>query len=308
MTVDVPIAAAFDLDSLKSCIVEEGHGIDVDDAVVRSGTQNVVVETDDWIVRFPRDDSVSVAWEANLLMLLRGKLKIQTPNVRWLGSRTRCMAYPKIIGVPFDRVAYVAQSSKRRTDFATTIAESLVALQDVLGSPSLAEADLPADDFTKFHTPLREHLHDFPSGAQSRMRDLLDEYAELYLSPTSRVEVAMHNDFHFGNLVLDAPLGRVVGVWDFSCAARGSAEWDLRYFEGDLASPWETPVHLPGEHHDLLRRVARAYGTLRGTTIDVRASVVANRVEALFDLWTDGAVGAFRGWDEWDARGSGRDT
>lgn len=207
---------------------------------------------------------------------------------------------PKIRGARFDRHAYVEAPSSTRDALASSLADTLVGLQDALARRS-ESAGLTTADFTKFYTPLREHLSDFPPGARPHISDLLDEFAELFLSGTVHDHVAMHNDFHFDNLVLDAPLGRVVGVWDFSCVSTGSPEWDLRYFEADLASPWETPVHARGQHHDLLRRVSREYETLRGLDVNVRASVVANRVEALCDLWVDGAPKAIRGWTEWDA-------
>ncbi|MCY7286769.1 MAG: aminoglycoside phosphotransferase family protein [Cryobacterium sp.] len=301
----VPIARSFDIDALSRNVDAEGHGAQLDSAVLQAGSQNVVLETDDLIVRFPRDESVSVDWEANLLRFVQGRTRFETPEVLWLGVETRCMAYRKIAGTQFDRRAYVAETAATRSAFADSLAESLVEVQDALAAATDAGAELPVDDFSKFYRPLREGLSAFPAEAQAPMSDLLDEYEATFLSGERRVPVAMHNDFHFGNLVLDGPLGRVIGLWDFSCAAFGVAAWDLRYFEGDLASPWEVPVHAPGEHLDLLHRVVRSYGELRGTSIDARACVVANRVEALFDLSVTGAEDALRAWALWDATKAG---
>lgn len=210
------------------------------------------------------------------------------------------MAYPRIDGSGFDRAAYVARSAGERTAFTSSLARSLVSIQDALAATSTA-SPLPLVDLTEFYAPVREHLGELPAQTRSEVGDLLDEYAEIFLADRDRTPVALHNDFHFGNLVLDPSSQRVIGLWDFSCVATGVAEWDLRYLEGDLASPWDTPVHMPGEHHDLLQRVARSYGELRGVDVDVRACVVANRVEALFDLGADRAVDALQGWARWDA-------
>lgn len=299
--VTVPIARSFDLATLTGAIAAEGNNVDLDSAVLKAGAQTVVVETDDLIVRFPRDDALSVAWEANLLRLVHGRTQVETPKVLWLGTETRCMAYRKINGIPFDRAAYASASAPTRDEFTLHLAQTLVEIQDALAAAVEVGADLPVDTFTKYYAPLREVLSDFPSVARPAITDLLDEYDDRFLRNQTSVSVAMHNDFHFGNMLLDGPLGHVTGVWDFSCAAIGVAAWDLRYLEGGLASPWEEPVHAPSEHHDLLHRVARWYGELRGVTVDVRSCVVANRVEALFDLGIDRSVDALAAWAAWDA-------
>lgn len=87
----------------------------------------------------------------------------------------------------------------------------------------------------------------------------------------------VHNDFHFDNLVLDGPVGVVTGIWDFSCVQRGDPAADLRYIAGDSA--------------DLMQRVADYYSRCTGRAVDVRAAVLANRLEALVDL-PDGDPGA----------------
>jgi len=82
-------------------------------------------------------------------------------------------------------------------------------------------------------------------------------------------EVVLHNDFHEGNFVLDRPVGRISGIWDFSCVQTGSVSFDLRY--------------LDGTSRDLNRRVARHYISITGRRVDLRAAVVANRVENVAD-------------------------
>lgn len=70
-------------------------------------------------------------------------------------------------------------------------------------------------------------------------------------------------------MVLSAPIGKVTGVWDFSCVALGDPSDDLRY--------------IPNDSCDLMRRLARRYERRTGTRIDLRAATLANRIEVVFD-------------------------
>ncbi|MET9021577.1 phosphotransferase [Actinopolymorpha sp. NPDC004070] len=99
---------------------------------------------------------------------------------------------------------------------------------------------------------------------------LIEEYAQAWEhGGVPGPDVLLHNDFHAGNFVLDAPVGVLTGVWDFSCVAHGRATADLRYFAD--GSP------------DLLHRLAEAYQRRTGRPVDVRAAVVALRAENVCD-------------------------
>ena len=58
-----------------------------------------------------------------------------------------------------------------------------------------------------------------PPEVRDAVTRLLDEVEGS--APSAGPVVTLHNDFHFHNLVLDAPVGVVSGVWDFSCVQRG---------------------------------------------------------------------------------------
>ena len=68
-----------------------------------------------------------------------------------------------------------------------------------------------------------------PRQARSDVDDLLDEIRATWeAGAVPGPRVVLHNDFHLGNMVLDAPVGEMTGIWDFSCVALGEPTCDLR--------------------------------------------------------------------------------
>jgi aminoglycoside phosphotransferase (APT) family kinase protein len=85
--------------------------------------------------------------------------------------------------------------------------------------------------------------------------------------------VLLHSDFHLGNLVMTAPLGRLAGVWDFSCVATGHPSLDFRYLTS---------------HRELAARVASAYAARTGREIDLGLAAAALTLEDVSDALEEG--------------------
>jgi aminoglycoside phosphotransferase (APT) family kinase protein len=275
------MASAFDLDSLVAAVAAEGRQVDLTGAVRRSGWENVVVQTlDGWILRFPRDEGVPFERELALLARLCGRLPAATPRVEWTGRRTRFAAYRTLAGADFDADAYLAAPARQRDALARSLAEFLVALHTFFTPAEIAELGIPAPVASPDTDPvvrIVDGMQQLPAEVRPAVEGLLTDYTATWVDgEVPGPNVVVHNDFHTSNLVLDGPVGQVVGVWDFSCVQVGVPTFDLRYFE-------DGPT-------DLLHRLAAEYEVLSGHRIDLRAASLAYRAEVVCDALETGDV------------------
>lgn len=291
-----PLAPAFDPDTLLAAVAAEGRAVDLAGAVVHGhGWENAVLETaDGWILRFPRNDEVPFAREVAVLDRVAQRLPVPVPRVRWTGAGTRFAAYRKLVGLDFDRAAYLAAPASARDALAASLAGFLAAMHVALTPAEVDELGVPPVDHPRTLDVITRHWARVPGPHRSLVRPLLDRFAEGWVAgAVAGPTVPLHNDFHTGNMVFapPGPVSVLAGVWDFSCVQVGEPTFDLRY--------------LDGGPRDLLDRVAARYEGLTGRGVDVAAAVVANRVENVLDavetdrpgLW-DAALGR---WTQTDA-------
>ncbi|MEQ7004788.1 aminoglycoside phosphotransferase family protein [Actinopolymorpha sp. B17G11] len=276
-----PVARAFDLDSLVAAVAAEGRQVDLAGVVLKSGWENVVLETvDGWILRFPRDDELPFERELAILDRVCGRLPAKTPKVEWTGRHTRFAAYRTLTGASFDAEAYLAASAHQRDALAGSLARFLAAMHSFFSSATVAELGIPRPAETSDPDPymlIVNGLAEIPAEARPAVERLLADHTATWGNgAVPGPDVVLHNDFHVGNLVLDGPVGEVTGVWDFSCVQIGVPSFDLRYFEDGPA--------------DLLRRLAAEYETLSGHRIDLRAATLASRVETVCDALETGTT------------------
>lgn len=273
----IPLATALDRDSLIAAAQAEGRSVDLTDAVLHSGWENVVLETaDGWILRFPRDSGVDFERELATLDRLRGRLPAAIPEVEWTGKLTRFAAYRKLDGAVFDPDVYGGAPARQRDALAESLARFLYAMHTTFTAGEIEELGIPgagADHPDEDHpgiTRIVAEMDRIPFTARADVERLLEAYAAAWPQRhRNEPRVVLHNDFHTDNMVLASPAGQVTGVWDFSCVELGPPSMDLRYFE-------DGPP-------DLLRRLAEQYGRVSGNSVDVRAAVLANRIEAVSD-------------------------
>ncbi|SFG21970.1 Predicted kinase, aminoglycoside phosphotransferase (APT) family [Actinopolymorpha cephalotaxi] len=281
----IPEAGHSLADLLALAAAEGRDDVDPTGAVLRTGWENLVLETrDGWILRFPRP-GVDFERELAVLAAVAGRLPVATPEVVWTGRRSRFAAYRRLTGAGFDPAVYERASTAERDRLTLSLADFLAAMHTCLSPTLIAELGIPAawgsavgaELATGPEPPegpvserLAAQLPLMPSAARKPVEALIEEYARAWEDGgVQGPEVLLHNDFHAGNFVLDAPVGVLAGVWDFSCVARGRPTADLRYFAD--GSP------------DLLHRLADAYERRTGWPMDVRAAVVALRAENVCD-------------------------
>lgn len=279
-----------DRNALVAVVQAERPDIDVSEAVLHSGCQNVVLETlDRWMLRFPRESS-DFEREVATLRRLMGRLPVPIPHVEWTGQRTRFAAYRKLSGHAFDLAAYQRASHAQRDVLADSLAEFLTAMHHSLTSEEINDLQIP--HYEPGGADPTQPLAVLPPDARPFAYDLITE-ADHLRSERQRARkpnVVLHNDFHFWNMVLSEPAGKVTGVWDFSCVALGDPSDDLRY--------------IPNESCDLMHRLAGHYELRTGTQIDIRAATLANRIEVVFDAiernQTDDLPDTIRRWQRAD--------
>ncbi len=281
--------AEHSLADLLALAAAEGRAdVDLTGAVLRTGWENLVLETrDGWILRFPRP-GVDFERELVVLSALAGRLPVRTPEVAWTGRRSRFAAYRRLTGAAFDPAAYERAPTAERERLTTSLADFLAAMHTCLSPARIAELGVPSawgsaegsaegSELATGPEPpegpvserLTAQLPHMPPAARKPVEALIEEYAHTWENGVPGPDVLLHNDFHHGNFVLDAPVGVLTGVWDFSCVALGRPTADLRYFAD--GSP------------DLLHRLAEAYERRTGWPMDVRAAVVALRAENVCD-------------------------
>jgi len=272
-----PLVDSYDFNSLCAAVTAEDRRADLSDAVLRSGWENVVLETADWIYRFPRDDHVAFDRELAILARLEGRLPAATPRVEWIGQRARFAAYRKLLGDAFDLATYLRASAGQRDALASSLAEFLTAMHSSFDADEIDRLGIPALGADSGDVPEPMNLDALPSHVRPAAAAVLAEHHRRWIAGSvPGPDVVLHNDFHLQNLVLAGPLGPVAGVWDFSCVVVGRPTFDLRYFEGDSI--------------DLLTRIASHYEWLAGRQIDVAAAITANRREIIGDAIETGTM------------------
>ncbi|GAB3751262.1 phosphotransferase [Microlunatus parietis] len=236
----------------------DANSLDFSHAVRREGWESVVVETRDWIIRFPRHrDHARFATELAVLAYVSGRLPVETPEVAWTGEHTCCMAYPKIIGTEFTPKDWHAASDVDRRKLTDSLADLLIAWREALTGADVSSLGVTSIGGVPYVGQLTSSLASFPPAMRPAIENLLTEYSALYERDLAHGgAIVLHGDFHLGNMVLDGRCGAVTGLWDFSCVATGAFTWDLHYLAGEVSDPAED-LSPPGtgEHLDLLAGV-----------------------------------------------------
>jgi hypothetical protein len=279
-----PVLTDQSLDGMLSAVADEPEaaGMDLQVRVFRQGWESTVLETPDWIFQFPRREDIDFATEVVVLEHVRGRLPVRTPEVAWVGSRTRCMVYPKIIGTSFSRDAWHTGGTRDRRALSDSLAELLIAWPEAFSAEDIERLGIRPMGEAPYLGQLSSTLASFPSAVRPGIVALLNRYAELFDQELAAVgPTVLHGDFHLGNMVLAAPCGDVTGLWDFSCVATGALSWDLHYLAGALDEPHASSQPPgSGEHLELLAEVVQRLGRCSG----VSRSAGAARSSAAVDL------------------------
>lgn len=248
------------LEGLLAAVAKESaaDGINLSNAVRRDGCESVVLDTGDWIVRFPRRrDDAQFDAEIAVLAHVRGRLPVETPDVAWTGEFTRCMAYPKITGTHFIPQQWNSASEAERLRLAGSLAELLIAWRELFTDADINRLGVGSIGGAPYLGQVTSTLPRFPDAVRPQIRNLLDVYDQLHRQGLeTNGPVLLHGDFHLGNMVLDGTCGAVTGLWDFSCVATGAFAWDLHYLTGEVSDPADDLAPPgTGQHLDLLSRV-----------------------------------------------------
>lgn len=271
------------LAELVAAVQAEDRRVDLDGAVRRTGDQNFVLETAEWIYRFPRR-WIDLDREVAVLAALDGRLPVETPRVEWLGRRSRFCAYRKIIGRAFDRGRYLSATRERQRALAASMAEYLVALHNALTETEIASIGIP-DFFSLEARADLIDLDDVPASVRSDVGNMLTRARELSGRLDGRM--LLDNDFTSDNIVLDAETGFLSGVWDFSGVTVGPASFDFRAL---LRDPDPLTEDVVGE-----------YEVRTGREICREAFVIAFRITDLRRQMRRGPADAARlvqGWKD----------
>lgn len=245
-------------------------GIDLDRSTFRVGWENVVLDTaDGWIVRFPRDDDVAFERELLLLDRLHDRLPTPIPKIIRTGRIARYAVYRRLDGAVLDLQAFQVADPITRDRVAAPFGRFLAAMHDALTEDEITELGIPPVGGAGDESPAEQ----LPVDLRRRYEAVRDQVAER-LAARAAKPVLLHDDFHLGNLVLDAPLGRLSGVWDFSCVGTGDPSIDFRY--------------LVGDSQELAARIASAYAARTGREIDLGLAAAALVLEEVSDALEEG--------------------
>jgi len=275
------------LAELIEAVAAEDRRVDLVGAVRRAGAENFVLETAEWIYRFPRG-WIDFDREIAVLAALDGRLPVEIPRVEWVGQRSRFCAYRKITGGTFDRDRYRSAPRARQRAVAASMAEYLAALHDALTEPEIASIGIP--DF--FSLEARADLidpNDVPASVRSEVADMLARGRELSGQVEGRM--LLDNDFTSDNIVLDGEMGLLSGVWDFSGVSVGPASFDFRA--------------LLREPDPLTEDVVCAYELRTGREICRDAFVIAFRITEVLRHIRKGPAHVVRLVQSWHPPGRG---
>jgi aminoglycoside phosphotransferase (APT) family kinase protein len=212
------------LAELIEAVQAEDRHADLDGAVRRSGAQNYVLETEEWIYRFPRR-WIDFDLEVRVLGALDSRLPVEIPRIEWVGQRSRFSAYRKIIGRPFDRDDYRSATRARQLALAASMADYLAAVHAALTETEIAAIGIP-DFFTLAERTALVDLDRVPEPVRDPVVAMLDRAREVSARLDGRL--LLDNDFTSDNIVLNDARDRLTGVWDFSGVTIGPASVDFR--------------------------------------------------------------------------------
>lgn len=245
--------------------------VDLDAAVYRVGWEGVVLDTaDGWIIRFPRGTREEYRRELAVLDRLNGRLPVPTPVVVATGSRRDFAVYRRLDGATLDPERYAAAGRAEQDHVAASLARFLAAMHHALSAEEIAELGIPR---WGSGGERREPPADWSEPLRRRWDGLQREFAARRAAGAHRA-VLLHDDFHPGNFVLDRPLGRLGGVWDFSCVSVGDPSLEFRYLVGDSMM--------------LAQQVASFYAARTGFEIDLGLAALALQIEDVCDAIEEG--------------------
>jgi aminoglycoside phosphotransferase (APT) family kinase protein len=253
-------AALPTLVELTTAVLAEGRPVDLDGAVRRVGDENAVLETHEWIYRFPKD-FIDFDREMRVLAALHGRLPVATPRVEWVGEKSRFCAYRKITGWQLDRRVYQAATRSRRRALGRSLAEYLAAIHHLLTEAEIASIGIP-DFFSLAQRADLIRLDSIPAKVRDEVAQLVARAHHIDDRVSGRI--LLHDDFTSDNMVFDGEMGPLSGVWDFSHSSVGPACFDFRYLDNE-------PAPLTSD-------VVQEYERITGLEIDQEAFAVATRV------------------------------
>jgi aminoglycoside phosphotransferase (APT) family kinase protein len=248
------------LTDLAAAVLAEGHPVDLGGAIRRAGDENVVLETDGWIYRFPKP-GIDFDREIRLLGALHGRLPVATPHVEWVGTKSRFCAYRKVTGWRLDRDVYRSAARSRQLRLAGSLAEYLAAIHQALSPTEISSIGIP-DFFSLAQRADLIRLDAVPAQVRADVIELVARAHEINDRVSGRM--LLHDDFTADNLVFDGEMGRLCGAFDFSHSCIGPAPFDFRYL---IYEPDPLTADVVGE-----------YERVTGVEIDREAFVVAARV------------------------------
>lgn len=248
------------LAELTAAVLAERNAVDLDGAVRRAGDENVVLETAEWIYRFPRP-GIDFDRELRLLDLLRGRLPVATPHVEWVGTKTRFCAYRKITGWRLDRGVYRTATRSRQRVLARSLAEYLAAIHQALSPAEISSIGIP-DFYSLAQRADLIRLDAVPAEVRAEVAELIGRARRINERLSGRV--LLHDDFTADNLIFDGEMGRLCGAFDFSHSCIGPACFDFRYL-----------IYEPAP---LTADVIAEYEHITAVEIDEEAFLVAARV------------------------------
>lgn len=229
----------YDRASILEVLHDEMPELTVDSMTFFSqGWTNFVVDINDqWIFRFPRNESFLPILERERILLdrLKNHVSLPIPIYEFIGSNTEFVGYRKIPGKALNRNMYAKLSEDVRQDIADTLALFLTQMHR-----AISINDAFALDYEEYIIPVQSIessvLDTLPSDDLKRM--VSEALIYFHENPHKEHFVLLHNDLKGDNFAFDINTQKVCGVFDFSDAAVGhySIEFGkLFYVHSDLA-------------------------------------------------------------------------
>lgn len=203
--------------------------------VIEGGQNNLVLDTDELIVRVPRHDGASrdLERETKVLAALVGRLPLPIPNVvvKTLASGIVVAMHMKLPGTALLDLAGVSFAARQQ--LADTLAGFLLALH-ALSVDVLSGADEPDDPLAEWSDLLAEVdakvLPLLSTDTAMTVRAKFERFLAGTGEPHPRVVI--HGDFGTGNILVDN--GKVSGIIDFAGCTIGDPAYDLASLSAGL--------------------------------------------------------------------------
>jgi aminoglycoside phosphotransferase (APT) family kinase protein len=263
----------FDTKTIQNVIISDFPDFKIEKIIlINNSWDNLVAEINDrYIFRFPKDDGIGKNFkrEIKILDLLKNKITLAIPEVKFFGKVFVYMGYEKIPGGDLTPEIFTTLNLAEKQKLIFDLANFLKEIHEVFSFEKARELGVEDEALPTYSTMAKKFL---PKIKNSMVLDFIQKTCDEYDVMTKEQPelVFLFNDLHTENMAFDYDNKKLNGIFDFSDLAIGDVNLDFHPF--CKFDPY------------FMKAVAEKYQELTGRRLSLRRMVIYSRINELCDL------------------------